>query len=163
MEYLDVIDANDRVVASLAKTDVYAKKLGHRIVHVFVIHPETKQLFLQVRSPKKSHLPNHYCVSAGGHVHSGETYEEAASRELAEELGVTADLTHVETFPYNNYGMPIHIALFTCEHAGPFTYDEHEVSDGGFYTDDEIISLLEKNELIHPQLTACFERLIAKR
>src|SRR3972149_8166401 len=94
-EVLDVVDAHDRVVGNAESTDIYAKKLTHRIVHVFVVHPQTKQVYFQRRSEKKSYLPGYYCTSAGGHVRTGETYEKAAKRELHEELGLAVPVKRV--------------------------------------------------------------------
>jgi ADP-ribose pyrophosphatase YjhB (NUDIX family) len=37
-------------------------------------------------------------ISVGGHVKKGEAYDEAAVREMSEELGLSVSLTHISTF-----------------------------------------------------------------
>ena len=37
VEYLDVVDDSDKVVGKVEFSEVYDKKLKHRIVHVFVL------------------------------------------------------------------------------------------------------------------------------
>jgi len=85
-EPMDIVDDNDQVIGQTTQGEIYSQKLTHRIVHIFVINPETNEVYFQVRSENKSYLPGFYCTSAGGHVSAGETYEQAAKRELVEEI-----------------------------------------------------------------------------
>ena len=88
-EILDVVDAADRVVGSMERGEIHRKGLFHRSVHVFLLD-ESDRLYLQRRSYEKSEHPGKWDSSASGHVDSGESYQEAARRELEEEIGVTA-------------------------------------------------------------------------
>ena len=96
-EILDVINAKNVVIAQVTQEEVYNRKLNHRIVHIFVIHPSEDRVYLQKRSESKSFLPGYYCTSAGGHVKSGESYLEAAKRELYEEIGLKTQLYPIHT------------------------------------------------------------------
>lgn len=69
-EIFDVVDEADRVVGRATRAVVHRDGLRHRAAHVFLLNSRG-ELFLQRRS-----------------LDAGESYVEAARRELAEELGV---------------------------------------------------------------------------
>ena len=59
----------------------------HRAVHILVFN-QRGELFLQKRSMSKDNDPGMWDSSAAGHVDSGESYLDCATREIEEELGV---------------------------------------------------------------------------
>ncbi len=87
IEYLDVVDESDQVISQAAYTDIYRKLLTHRIVHILIFN-DKGEMAIQKRSKYKSFMPNAWSTAVGGHVRSGETYEQAALREFREELGL---------------------------------------------------------------------------
>jgi isopentenyldiphosphate isomerase len=89
LEMLDVVDKDDRIVGVMERGAIHRKRLFHRSVHVFLID-ENGRIYLQRRSFEKPEHPGKWDSSASGHVESGESYEEAARRELEEEIGVKA-------------------------------------------------------------------------
>ena len=103
MEYRDVVDDKDNVVGSVPKGEIYEKKLNHRIVHILVFNKKG-EIFLQKRAGTIKYLPNHWCTSAGGHAMAGETYEEAAKRELMEEINLKGELEEVAYFMHDENG-----------------------------------------------------------
>ena len=83
---------------------------------------------MQKRSEKKDTNPGLWTFSAGGHVESGETYMEAAHKELDEELGIKAELHEVGTFVSKDPNhMNQRIKMFVCTHDGPFKFDKEEI------------------------------------
>ncbi|MGA2604303.1 MAG: NUDIX domain-containing protein [Verrucomicrobiia bacterium] len=86
-EIFDVVDNHDRVVGTAPRSDVHARKLRHRAVHVFLFNRKS-ELFVQKRSATKDSFPKCYDSSASGHLNSGEDYDACAARELEEELGL---------------------------------------------------------------------------
>ena len=89
-ETFDVVDENDNVVDSAARSEVHRNALMHRAVHVLV-YDQDKRILVQRRGFNKDCSPGLWDTSAGGHVDSGEDYDEAAHRELAEELGIVSE------------------------------------------------------------------------
>jgi isopentenyl-diphosphate delta-isomerase len=89
LEILDVVDADDLVVGTMERGEIHRKRLFHRSVHVFLFD-EAGRIYLQKRSFGKLEHPGKWDSSASGHVESGESYREAAGRELEEEIGVKA-------------------------------------------------------------------------
>lgn len=86
-EILDVVDEYDVVVGSATRAEIHRRGLRHRAVHVLVYDP-AGQIYVQRRSWTKDCSPGLWDTSAAGHVDRGETYADAARRELAEELAV---------------------------------------------------------------------------
>jgi len=160
-EILDIVDASDKVIGSAESKEVYDKKLPHRIVHVFVVHPKTKAIYFQRRSEKKSYLPGFYCTSAGGHVRSGESYEQAAKRELGEELGLNVPVKKVHRTNFVLDGHDRFIELFVAFAEGGIKFTDGEVAGGEFLSMNDASNLIEKGEKVHPQLDVCF-RWLAK-
>jgi isopentenyl-diphosphate Delta-isomerase len=91
---------DDQVIGQATREDVYTNNHMHRIVHIFV-RDRAGRFLLQIRSATVKYCPLHWSTSAGGHVQTGETYEEAARRELEEEIGLTqGELREVGKFFY---------------------------------------------------------------
>lgn len=68
----------------LKKTEI------HGIVCV-IVENSAKQIFMQIRSRTKKLYPGAFDLSASGFMRAGERFEESASRELAEEIGIVVD------------------------------------------------------------------------
>ena len=99
-EILNIIDIDDQIIGQATREAIYANKHIHRIVHVIVRDSSGKQL-LQLRSAQSSYLPLHWSTAVGGHVHAGESYEEAAQREMQEEIGIeNCELREIGKFFY---------------------------------------------------------------
>lgn len=158
-EYLDVLDDEGNVIGQTAYQEVYEKKHNHRIVHVLVTNPKQREVYLQQRAETKSFLPGYYCTSASGHVHAGETYEQAAQRELYEEIGLSTLVREVHRFVFESDGHKRFITLFVTAATEGFDFKDREVSAGKFYTINEASALVEKGEKIHPQLDPCLRWL----
>lgn len=86
-EVLDVVDADDIVIGTATRGEIHRCGHRHRAVHVLV-YDSAGKIYLQRRSWTKDCSPGLWDTSAAGHVDHGETYADAARRELAEELGV---------------------------------------------------------------------------
>ena len=93
-----VVDDNDTILGTERRAVVHARGLRHRSVHVLVFNP-AGELLIQLRSAAKDSYPLHWDNSVGGHVGPGETYEQAAARELAEELGLRGPLRFLRKTP----------------------------------------------------------------
>ncbi len=159
MEHLDILDDEGNVTGQATQEEVYEKKHSHRIVHVLVINPTAREVYLQQRAETKSFQPGYSCTSAGGHVHAGETVEQAAQRELYEEIGIAAPVREVHRFVFESDSHKRFITLFVTSATHGFDFKDREVSSGKFYPLDEALALVEKGEKIHPQLDPCLRWL----
>ena len=158
-ELMDVVNDNDENTGIATQEEIYAKKLTHRIVHVFVLHPETKAVYFQKRAETKSFSPGYYCTSAGGHVKAGESYAQAAARELHEEIGLDVPLKKVHSLVFVSDGHKRLIQLFVAYAADGFDFKDGEVASGEFIPFDKAYELVKKGTKIHPQLDVCYRWL----
>ncbi len=158
MEFLDVVDDEDRVVGSASYDDVYAKKFSHRIVHIF-LHNSKGELALQLRSTRKSFCPLHWSTCVGGHVQAGETYEQAALRECHEELGVRLPIVPLRHDQYvDGRGIKKFLTTFKADHDGPFSPNPDEVERVAFFSVHDIKRMIASGEKFHPELLFLLRR-----
>ena len=85
-EIVTIVDDQNRVIGSTFRRDMRAQKLPHRATYVLVFN-SSGELFVQKRTTNKDVFPGYYDPAAGGVVLAGESYLEAAMRELEEEIG----------------------------------------------------------------------------
>ena len=90
-EMVDIIDENDNAVGKAIWEDAVKNKLLRRSVRIFILNSK-REMLLQERSRKVKIDPGLWTSSATGSVISGEKYEEAAQRELLEEVGIKTTL-----------------------------------------------------------------------
>ncbi len=157
-EIFDVVDACDAVIGSRPRDEVHVNKLLHRAVHIWLFN-RAGELFLQKRSPWKQNHPDLWCSSTAGHVDAGESYEEAAHRELMEEIGVDSPLTKIwkiEASAETGYEF---LEVFVGHSEGPFRFAPGEVETGSFFPVEQIKYWMEQTP---EEFTPLF-RMIAVR
>jgi isopentenyldiphosphate isomerase len=157
-EILTIVDEENKEVGTAPLEEVYDKRLNHRIVHVLVFNSKG-ELFLQRLSAKKKFCPGHWGTSAAGHVQQKESYEEAAYRELKEELCIKTPATMIHSCVYPHRGMKKFIQVFRCVHDGPFRLDPDETMEGRFFSVNEAREMVRKNDLVHPELAFVIQQL----
>ncbi len=90
-ELFFLVDETDSELKSISRAEAHSgSKKIHRSVGIFLVSCSGKML-LQQRSMDKDVDPGRWSYSVSGHVTYGQTYLEAAKRELFEEVGVVAN------------------------------------------------------------------------
>jgi len=90
-EYLDLVDENDNVIGKKKRSEVYAEHLSNfRVVNAFVVNSKG-EIWIPRRTANKRIFPLCLDISMGGHVESGESYENMLKRETQEELNIDID------------------------------------------------------------------------
>ncbi len=87
VEWLDVVDEENRVTGREARHTVHQRGLWHRGVHVFLFDSDGR-LLVQQRSLTQDTYPGALDCSVSEHLRAGESYLAAAVRGLREELGL---------------------------------------------------------------------------
>jgi len=130
-EIFDIVDSNDRVIGTAPRSEIHARGLLHRAVHLWIFHPDGR-LLLQKRSLSKDREPGRWTSSVSGHVNSKEDYDTAMHREIPEEIGVPAstckDFQKVKQFTASQETDQEFVWLYQAVHPGPFQPDPHEVA-----------------------------------
>jgi isopentenyldiphosphate isomerase len=157
MEFLDVVDEEDKVVGKAERNDIYERKLPHRIVHVLIFN-ERGEMALQKRSATVSFCPSHWSTAVGGHVMSGESYHQAALREFDEELGLTVPISFAFKDEYKaQNGAKKFISTFKATYGGPFDIDTDAVERVDFFSLDDMHDMIREGETFHPELLFLLE------
>ena len=125
-EFFDIVDEQDNVIGKSSKEEAHTKSLLHRTIHILILNSHG-ELLLQKRSQNQQIAPGHWGSSVGGHVSSGETYEQAAYRELQEELGIKTQLEKFSKLVSSHQGHNQLVTAFSGMSEGPFNPDPTEV------------------------------------
>jgi 8-oxo-dGTP pyrophosphatase MutT (NUDIX family) len=143
-ELLDVVDEQDRVVGQATRREVRRRRLLHRFSSV-LCRDGAGRLYVHRRTDDKDVYPGMYDMAAGGVLAAGETYLEAARRELAEELGVVGpEPRFLFRHRYRGRENPSWSALFEVTWDGPVHPQASEIAWGGFLTLEELAARLEQ-------------------
>jgi isopentenyldiphosphate isomerase len=146
-ELVDIVDDADRVIGVATRREVRARVLKHRCVSI-VVRSSRGDVLIHRRSERKDLWPGFWDFCAGGVLAAGEGWEEAARRELAEELGVAAALTFVGTGTFRDAQVDEIARLYTTTHDGPFAFSDGEVVEAFFVTLGELAARLQRDRFV---------------
>lgn len=94
-ELIDILDENGNYTGkNCLKSEAHKKGHFHPTVHIWLYTKENK-ILLQKRALTKKVFPGLWDISVAGHVASGEKIEEAAIREIKEEIGYNIPLDYL--------------------------------------------------------------------
>ena len=87
-EYIDIVDEHGNPTGkSELKSVIHKKGYYHHTAHIW-FYTTNGDILLSQRSAKKTIYPLMWDVSVAGHIDAGETIEQAAIREIKEEIGL---------------------------------------------------------------------------
>jgi 16S rRNA (adenine1518-N6/adenine1519-N6)-dimethyltransferase len=131
-ESFSVVDERDQLVGAAPRSKVHANNLLHRAVHLLIFNP-AGEVFLQLRSRGKDRHPLAWDSSAAGHVNAGEEYDQSATRELREELGINTSLVRIAKLPASERTGYEFIWLYRGLYDGELRLDPAEIEAGRFF------------------------------
>jgi 16S rRNA (adenine1518-N6/adenine1519-N6)-dimethyltransferase len=148
---IQIVDEKDEPIGESDMKEAHEKGLIHRIVFIGVQDPDGR-LLLQRRSKEVLVHPDTWDISAAGHVDAGESYEEAAKRELEEEIGLSGyPIEEISRF-YKEVEINGRLAKRFCSSfrvkvpkGVGLKPDPEEVSDLQWFTIDEVKKAISKN------------------
>lgn len=137
-ELFIVVDRTDKIIGYRTRFDCHHnKQLIHRGIGVVVLNNQG-QILLQKRANNKDIYPGLYTISTSGHVNKGETYKQAAQRELLEELGIQAPIKREKKYILETEQETEMDYLFTSKHDGPFYPNKDEVNELKFVNTGQV-------------------------
>ena len=140
-EIVAIVDENNLIVDYVPRSVMRAQNLPHRACYILVFNSQHK-LFVQKRTQSKDVYPGYYDIATGGVVLAGETYEESAERELAEEIGAKhIPLLKLFDFFHQDSHCRVWGRVFSCTYDGKIELQQEEVESGDFYAIKEIMLL----------------------
>lgn len=142
-EVFEVFDADDRHVGFSTRGECHSLNGKiHRCSHILIVDDEGRILVAE-RSDLKDVSPGLYGCSVSGHPLPGETYREAAERELREELpGTEAHLEEVGWFRKYTRTDRENSMLYVARHSGPFAFNPEEIKSLEFMEPEKITQLM---------------------
>ncbi|KAA9148728.1 NUDIX domain-containing protein [Amycolatopsis acidicola] len=132
-ELVAVYDEAGAVAGSATRREMRARGLWHAAGEVLVLSGDGESAYVHRRSPGKDVFPGLYDCWAGGVVAAGETPEECAYRELAEELGISGvPLEPMFTHVFEQPPHRCHNFTFSARWEGPVVHQPEEIVSGGW-------------------------------
>ncbi len=142
------MDARDELVALYSpdgaevgverREVVYRDGLWHAATGVLVRSGDGARVVRHRRTADKLVFPGAYDCWAGGVVAPDVAPDDAAARELAEELGVVAPLEPLERIPFTDGHLRYHLFTYEARWDGPLRPQPEEVAWVGWVTVEEL-------------------------
>lgn len=152
MELIQIVDEKGNFTGEVMdKEEAHDKNLLHNEVAVFIINNQN-QILLQRRSANKRFNPNKWALCAG-HVDAYESLEDAAIREIKEEIGI--DVTKNDLHKYGEKVLSLkesnsHITYFyyikTNKKENEFKIQVEELSEVRWFDIDKVIDKIINND-----------------
>lgn len=147
-EYLDLVNTQDEIIGRKLRSEVYAEGLlNFRVINAFLVNDQG-QLWIPKRALHKPLFPGCLDMSVGGHVESGETYEQAFKRELAEELNIELDEIPWKVIGHltPQDGVSVFMKVYEIFAKESPSFNMHDFTEGFWITPIELIKRIERGE-----------------
>ena len=159
-ELVEWVDERDRVIEVVTRSRMQRVHRFRRSAAV-VVRSRDGRLLVHRRAATKDLRPGWWDVCAGGVVGVGESFLEAATRELAEELGVTdIELEPLGVGRFDDVDSREISHLFVATTDGPFEFADGEVAEARLVTRDELTVLMDQEPFL-PTCDAMILPLVA--
>lgn len=140
-ELVEIVSQTGDVERVVERHVMRVQRLRHRATFIALVDSEDR-LVMHRRSPGKDVWPSRWDIAAGGCCNVGEEWLDGAQRELAEELGVSAPLTHLGFGLFEDDDVKVYGAIYVARYDGAVSFDDGEVVEARW------VSLAELDEFI---------------
>jgi len=147
-EWIDELDKRGNLIASRPKRMLKERMFLHKVSLVIPISKRNNPI-LSLQTVDKPFFPNTWCCAVGGKVLSGEREEDAAKREMIEEIGKAYPVKKLASFIYDEDDYKGFFTLFTTTtpvEVNDFKLDPKEIQYSKEFTINEINEMIKKNE-----------------
>jgi len=148
MEYLDVVNDENEVIDKRPREVVHDKGLPHRTVMFFVRSHDDKILVTK-RCENKEFFPGYWSIVLGGHVASGDTYEETVSKEMKEEINTLGEFKRLGEFVKDIEEETEHVNIYEVYvNKEDVKLLDKEFEKGEFWSKQKILGELDKKNFL---------------
>ena len=151
MEQVILVDKDDSEIGVMEKMEAHKQAVLHRAFSVFLFNPQGKML-LQQRALTKYHSAGLWTNTCCSHPRPGEKLDDAVTRRLMEEMGITAKVSKAFDFIYQAE-LPDHLNEHEFDHVFIGNYDDEvrpnhlEVANFVYQSIEEVAANLQS----HPE------------
>jgi 8-oxo-dGTP pyrophosphatase MutT (NUDIX family) len=156
IELVERVDERDEVLGVVDRGEAIRRGWLHRIATVVCRDPGGRVL-VHRRPDDASRFPGHRNWMLGGATEVGESYEDAAARELAEELGVRVRPRFVFKYLCAGAISPYWLGLHEVVVTEPIRPDPSEIAWHDWLTEAELVDLARRPGFV-PDAREAFER-----
>ncbi|MEU8360973.1 NUDIX domain-containing protein [Nonomuraea sp. NPDC048882] len=142
-ELVERVDERDRVLGVVDRAEAERRRWMHRIATTICRDPIGRILVLR-RAEQHARFPGHYDVMVGGAVNVGESYEDAAARELAEELGADVPVRFMFKFLCLDGVGPVWFGVHEAVISQPLVPDASEIAWNAWLTELELREVVDR-------------------
>lgn len=150
MELWDVYD-KDRIKTgrTMVRGAEFAPDSYHMVVHVCIFNNKGEML-IQQRQPFKEGFPNLWDITVGGSATMGDSSQDAAEREVLEEIGLKLDLQGIRPHLTINFDKGFDDVYLVEQDVDidSLTLQETEVQRVKWATKEEIFALIDSGAFI---------------
>lgn len=147
-EQVIIVNEQNQEIAIVPRSVMRKDVLLHRATYVIVLNSES-ELLIQKRSMQKDVYPGYYDPTTGGVVKAGETYDENATRELAEEVGITDSIPDpLFEFRFEAPNCQVWGKAFVIHYDGPITMVDGEVDEYVFIAFKDLEAFIAKHDVM---------------
>ncbi|WP_194924410.1 NUDIX hydrolase [Catenulispora pinisilvae] len=152
------VDENDRILRIVRRGELTDHNLRHRSIAI-LFRDNAGRILVHRRAEVKRVFPKHYDMFVAGMVPAGETYDQTARREAAEEVGQrNVVLRPLGKWRYDDEPVPQWASVYTATVTGPVVPQPEEVEWFAFLTEDELEQSIAENEFC-PDSVYLYRRL----
>lgn len=159
-EMVDIVDENDVIIARVSRKEMRQGRLRHRSVFVLVRSPDGKVL-IHKRSDEKDLWPGWWDIAVGGVVASGEAYDDAARRELWEEMGIDAAPVAIGEGSYEDHDVALIARCYEVVYSGDVRPQDGEVAEFRWVDPAVLAELARTRSFLPDSLALLGQRLFA--
>ena len=157
-EIFPLVDEDGRVIGKATRGECHnGSRLLHAVVHLHVFNSQG-EVYLQKRPEWKDIQPGKWDTAVGGHIDYGETPEEALTREVREELGITDFVPErMGKYVFDSRRERELVYVNRTVYDGPIRPSAEELDGGRFWSMQEIREAIGK-DILTPNFESEFQK-----
>lgn len=139
-EIVEEVTLAGDVVRLVTRAEMRRGRLRHRSVFI-VVRSTDGRVLVHRRSDSKDVWPGWWDIAVGGVVTAGEDWDDAARREVSEEIGVDGIPRAIDggsVVAYDDEDVSLLARRYEIVHDGPFRFADGEVTEARFLGLDEL-------------------------